>query len=80
MVEAVTYAKLQTQPVRVMVDLSFWLRFTKLKLDVWKLSTPQIEISAQISLPNNPNLPSEFVVKDESFPGEEKKKVIGGLI
>lgn len=40
MVEAVKYAKLQMEPTRIMVDLSFWLTFTKLKLDEWKLGAP----------------------------------------
>ena len=58
MVEAAApqYAKLSLNQTRVMVDLSFWLTFTKLKLDVWKLEAPHVEITGLISLPGNPSL------------------------
>jgi hypothetical protein len=45
-----------------MVDLSFWLEFTKRKLDIWKLQTPHVDIEATISLPANSNLPSDLVL------------------
>ena len=67
------------QPTKIQVDLSFWLAFTKLKLDVWKLTAPRVEITASISLPNNANMPSDLVVNDQSLPGNDKS-VIGGLI
>ena len=57
MVEAVKYAELGLTPTRIMVDLSFWLTFTKLKLDEWKLEAPEVEIKGHISLPGNPSLP-----------------------
>ena len=57
MVEAVRYAKLSMQPTKIMVDLSFWLTFTKLKLDVWKLDAPEVEITGLTSLPGNASLP-----------------------
>jgi ubiquitin-like modifier-activating enzyme ATG7 len=67
------------QPTKIQVDLSFWLAFTKLKLDEWKLTTPSVEITASISLPNNDNMPSDLVVNDQSLPGKQTS-VIGGLI
>ena len=78
MVEA-QYSKLSTQPTRIQVDLSFWLAFTKQKLDVWKLDTPTVELTASISLPNNDNMPSDLVINDQSLPGQQKQ-VIGGLL
>jgi hypothetical protein len=39
------------QPVQPIIDLSFWLKFTQLKLDQWKLETPVIDITATISMP-----------------------------
>ena len=39
MVEQTQYPKLSMQPTKIQVDLSFWLAFTKLKLDEWKFST-----------------------------------------
>ena len=78
MVEAV-YSKFNMQPTRIQVDLSFWLAFTKQKLDVWKLSTPSVELTAQISLPNNENMPSDLIINDQSLLGQQKQ-VIGGLI
>ena len=78
MVEA-QYSKLSTQPTRIQVDLSFWLAFTKQKLDVWKLDTPTVELTACISLPNNDNMPSDLVINDQSLPGHQKQ-VIGGLL
>ena len=62
-----------------MVDLSFWLEFTKTKLDVWKLEAPQAQIEATVSLPTNPNLPSDLVLNAQSL-NKQKKKVIGGLV
>ena len=79
MVEAVQYAKLSLQPTRIMVDLSFWLTFTKLKLDVWKLQAPQVEISGLISLPGNPSMPQDLIVSEQSFEGY-RKSTLGGLI
>jgi hypothetical protein len=51
MVEKAKVSKLQLQPIKPFIDVQFWLEFTKLKLDVWKLETPQIEITAQLSMP-----------------------------
>ena len=68
MVEA-QYAKLNMQPTRIQVDLSFWLAFTKQKLDVWKLTTPTVELTASVSLPNNENMPSDLIINDSSLPG-----------
>ena len=51
------YAKLSMHPTRIMIDLSFWLGFTKRKLDVWKLEAPRVEIKAQISLPGSATVP-----------------------
>ena len=79
MVEAVQYAKLSLQPTRIMVDLSFWLTFTKLKLDVWKLQAPQVEITGLISLPGNPSMPQDLIVSEQSFEGY-RKSALGGLI
>ena len=79
MVEKTQYAKLALQPTKIQVDLSFWLAFTKLKLDVWKLSAPSVEITASISLPNNHNVPSDLVVNDQSLPGKQTS-AIGGLL
>lgn len=45
-----------------MIDLSFWLEFTKQKLDIWKLETPEVEITATVSLPANENLASDMVL------------------
>ena len=79
MVEAVQYAKLMMQPTRIMVDLSFWLTFTKLKLDVWKLEAPQVEIKGHISLPANSSMPQDLIVSEQSFEGYQKS-TLGGLI
>ena len=62
-----------------MIDVSFWLAFTKKKLDVWRLNAPVTQVSATISLPNNPNMPSDLLLSNQSFE-ENRKKVIGGLI
>ena len=79
MVESIQYAKLSTQPTRIMVDLSFWLTFTKLKLDVWKLSAPAVEIKGLISLPGSPTMPQDLMVSEQSFEGY-RKATLGGLI
>lgn len=78
MVEA-SFTKCAFQPTKLMVDLSFWLEFTKKKLDLWKLETPQVEIEATISLPTNPNLPSDLVLNAQSL-SKQRRKVIGGLV
>jgi hypothetical protein len=62
-----SFTKCTFQPTKLVVDLSFWLEFTKIKLDHWKLETPQIEIEATISLPTNPNLPSDLVLNSQSI-------------
>ena len=67
------------QPARILVDLSFWLAFTKLKLDVWKLESPRVEITGSVSLPSNPNMPQDIIVSEQSFQGH-RKSTIGGLI
>ena len=79
MVESVKYAKLSLQPTRIMVDLSFWLTFTKLKLDVWKLEAPEVEITGLTSLPGNASLPQDLMVSEQSFQ-ESRKSTLGGLI
>ena len=58
------YAKLSMHPTRIMVDLSFWLTFTKLKLDVWKLEAPHIEITGMITLPGSQNVPQDLIVSE----------------
>ena len=79
MVEAPQYSKLNLHPTRVMIDLSFWLTFTKLKLDVWKLEAPKIDIKGYISLPGSTTVPQDLVVSEQSFEGHQKK-TLGGLI
>jgi len=74
------YAKLNTQPVKTMIDVSFWLTFTKLKLDSWKLETPQVPIKGRISLPNTANLASSLLLSSTSFPSASTVKSVGGLI
>lgn len=44
---------ISTQPTQPIIDVTFWQHFTKLKLDVWKLTSPQVPIIGQVSLPNN---------------------------
>jgi hypothetical protein len=39
-----SFKPVSTQPLQPIVDVTFWQHFTKLKLDAWKLTTPQIEI------------------------------------
>lgn len=41
--------------------------FTKMKLDIWKLDTPQVQITATVSLPANQNLPSDIVLSKFSL-------------
>jgi len=60
--------------------VTFWQHFTKLKLDIWKLTTPQMNIVGQVSLPNNLSTAQEIVVSQQSFPDHPRKKVTGGLI
>ena len=43
--------KLNVQPIKPLIDVTFWTAFTKLKLDKWKLERPSVEIEAKISLP-----------------------------
>ena len=62
-----------------MVDLSFWLTFTKLKLDVWKLEAPRVEITGLISLPGSASVPQDLLVSEQSFEGH-RKSTLGGLI
>ena len=38
--------KLTYQAIKPFVDLQFWLEFTRLKLDVWKLEAPHVPIVA----------------------------------
>jgi len=71
---------LNTQPIQPIIDVSFWQHFTKQKLDHWRLKAPQIEITGQVSLPNNINNPSDIVFTSQSFPDQIRKKVTGGLI
>ena len=78
MVEA-SFTKCAFQPTKLTVDLSFWLEFTRRKLDIWKLDTPRVEIEATISLPSNPNLPSDLVLNAQSL-SKQRRKVIGGLV
>ena len=47
-----------------MIDLSFWLTFTKLKLDVWKLGAPHVEIKGFISLPGSTSVPQDLAVSE----------------
>jgi len=67
------------QSTKLLVDLSFWLEFTKRKLDIWKLTTPEVEIEATISLPTNSNLASDLVLNAQSL-SKQRKKVIGGIV
>ena len=62
-----------------MIDLSFWLTFTKLKLDVWRLDAPRVDIKGFISLPGSASVPQDLVVSEQSFEGHQKK-TLGGLI
>lgn len=66
MVES-TFTKCAFQPAKLLMDLSFWLEFTKIKLDIWKLQTPQVQITATVSLPANQNLPSDIVLNKFSL-------------
>ncbi len=47
--------KLSVQPVKPLIDVSFWTAFSKLKLDIWKLETPVVKLEAKISLPASLN-------------------------
>ena len=55
-----------------MPDLSFWLHFTKMKLDVWKLENPRVKITGSISLANNANMPADLEITEQSFTNTEK--------
>lgn len=77
--------KLNTQPVKPLIDVTFWTSFTKLKLDVWKVSRPSVEIEGKVSLPVSANAISDLVFDQESFSNYDpenfpRKQVIGGLI
>ena len=55
------------------------LQLTKLKLDVWKLEAPRVEITGLITLPGNPSVAQDLIVSEQSFEGHRKSQ-IGGLI
>lgn len=74
-----SFTKMTFQSTKLLVDLSFWLEFTKRKLDIWKLTTPEVEIEATISLPTNANLASDLVLNAQSL-SKQRKKVIGGIV
>ena len=71
---------INTQPLQPIVDVTFWQHFTKLKLDIWKLTTPHVNIIGQVSLPNNLSTAQDVVVSQQSFNDIPRKKVTGGLI
>jgi Ubiquitin-like modifier-activating enzyme ATG7 N-terminus len=50
-----------------------------MKLDVWKLENPRIEVEGRISLPMNQQHPQNLIINDYSLKNEQKK-AIGGLI
>jgi len=50
----------QVQPL---VDIEFWLWFTKQKLDVWKLECPITDVPAFVSMPLSPKVGSNIMVK-----------------
>ena len=74
------FTKIASQPAKLMIDLSFWLEFTRCKLDYWKLETPQVDVHATVSLPANQNLPSDLILNSQSLGMKPHKKVIGGLV
>lgn len=51
-----------------------------MKLDYWRLQTPEQEVLGQIALPNSINSPSDLILTGQSFPGVTRKKVTGGLL
>ena len=81
---AAKYAKLSMHPTRIMIDLSFWLAFTKRKLDEWKLEAPWVEIKAHISLPGSATVPQDLIVNEHSFQTGAQDgaaaNTLGGLI
>lgn len=69
--------------VQPVVDISFWLKFTQLKLDKWKLEAPPLDIFATISVPMGANSSSDLLINEDSFDDDKSNKElkkIGGLI
>lgn len=63
--ETVGYLNFSTiQPI---VDVTFWLKFTQLKLDVWKLDAPPVDITATISMPANAKVGSNLIIDETSL-------------
>jgi hypothetical protein len=68
------------QPITPLIDLSFWLKFTSLKLDVWKLDCPQVDITTTITLPMNQTVPSSILIDESSLTNTPKTLKSGGLL
>jgi hypothetical protein len=68
------------QPITPLIDLSFWLKFTSQKLDVWKLDCPQIDITTTITLPMNQTVPSSILIDESSLTTSPTTQKSGGLL
>ena len=70
--------------VMPIVDMTFWLKFTQKKLDIWKLEEPPIDVTATISMPMSKEISSSLVLNEASFTSLEETgktiKTTGGLI
>lgn len=59
--------------IQSIVDMSFWLKFTQKKLDVWKLEAPPLDVQATISMPMNTKVASSLVLDEASLAAEESQ-------
>ena len=58
--------------VQTKIDISFWLKFTQLKLDEWKLDSPMVDIFGVISLPMNNKVGSDLTIDEDGFKTDEE--------
>ena len=53
--------------IQPLIDIEFWLNFTKKKLDDWKLESPAADIMGSISIPMSNKISADLVISGQSF-------------
>ncbi|CAI2360708.1 unnamed protein product [Moneuplotes crassus] len=71
--------KLDFQKIDAQIDVSFWMKYNKLKLDKFKLSTDPVPIYGSYQLPMVQDLPRDLTIDEYSIEHKDKKTQ-GGLL
>ena len=58
---------LSFEEVKPLIEISFWLKFTEMKLDLWKLDCPPQDVVGSISLPPQKGVSASLVLNENSL-------------